>query len=82
MLLAGPAGLLVTKGYEFAAVAQGTPGRSEIRTLVSDWSIDRGVARARDVGMTTAANRVAIRGGIDFVNDRFQDFTVAVVDAV
>ena len=34
---------------------------------------------ARDVAMATPANRVAIRGGIDFVNDRFQDMTVAVI---
>jgi AsmA protein len=81
MLLAGPAGLLVTKGYEFVTVAQGTQGKSEIRVLVSDWTVDRGVARARDVAMATPANRVAIRGGIDFVNDRFQDMTVAVIDA-
>ena len=81
MMLAGPAGLLVTKGYEFVTVAQGTPGKSEIRTLVSDWVVERGVARARDVAMATPANRVAIKGGIDFVNDRFQGMTIAVVDA-
>ena len=81
MMLAGPAGLLVTKGYEFVSVAQGTPGKSEIRTLVSDWVVERGVARARDVAMATPANRVAIKGGIDFVNDRFQGMTIAVVDA-
>ena len=81
MMLAGPAGLLVTKGYEFVSVAQGTPGKSEIRTLVSDWTVERGVARARDVAMATPANRVAIKGGIDFVNDRFQGMTIAVVDS-
>lgn len=81
MMLAGPAGLLVTKGYGFVTVAQDTPGKSEIRTLVSDWVVERGVARARDVAMATPANRVAIKGGIDFVNDRFQGMTIAVVDA-
>jgi len=81
MLLAGPAGLLVTKGYEFVTVAQGTPGKSEIRTLVSDWVVERGVARARDVAIATPANRVAIKGGIDFVHDRFDGMTIAVVDA-
>ncbi len=81
MLLAGPAGLLVTKGYDYASVAQSAQGKSEIRTLVSDWSVERGVARTRDVALATAANRMAIRGGIDLVSDRFQDMTVALVDA-
>jgi len=81
MFLAGPAGLLVTKGYDFVNAAQGAQGKSEIRTLVSDWSVERGVARTRDVAMATAANRVALKGGIDLVNDRLQDMTIALVDA-
>jgi hypothetical protein len=81
MLLAGPAGLLVTKGYDFASVAQGAQGDSQIRTLVSDWSVERGLARAKDVALATPANRVAIKGGIDLVADRFQDMTVALIDA-
>jgi AsmA protein len=81
MLLAGPAGLLVTKGYEFAGLAQGAQGESEIRTLESRWSIERGVARAADVALATPANRVAIKGSIDLVADRYQDLTLALVDA-
>ncbi len=81
MLLAGPAGLLVTKGYDFAGLAQAAQGESEIRTLVSDWSVERGVARAVDVALATPDHRVAIRGGIDLVADRFRDMTVALVDA-
>jgi hypothetical protein len=42
---AGPVGLAVTKGYDFATVMQGSEGRSAIRTLVSDWAVERGVAR-------------------------------------
>lgn len=80
ILVAGPAGLLVTKGYDIATAAQGVQGESEIRVLVSDWIIERGVARTHDVAMATPANRVALKGGIDLVNDRFQDMTVALVD--
>jgi hypothetical protein len=84
LFLAGPAGLLVTKGVDFASAAQGsrdTQGRSEIRMLVSDWSVERGVARAHDVALATPAHRVALKGGIDLVNDRFQEMTIALVDA-
>lgn len=77
---AGPVGLAVTKGYNFASILQDSEGRSEIRTLVSDWKVERGVARSQDVAMATNQNRVALRGGLDFVNERFDDVTVALID--
>jgi AsmA protein len=77
----GPVGLVVTKGYNFASIFQGSEGRSEIRTLVSDWKVERGVAHAQDVAMATNKNRVALHGGLDFVNERFDDVTVALIDA-
>ncbi len=77
---AGPVGLAVTKGYNFASVLQGSAGRSVIRTLVSDWKVERGVALSRDVAIATNKNRVALQGGLDFVNERFDDVTVALID--
>jgi len=79
--LAGPVGLVVTKGYNFASIFRGSGGRSEIRTLVSDWKVEHGVAQAQDVAMATNKNRVALRGGLDFVNERFDHVTVALIDA-
>jgi uncharacterized protein involved in outer membrane biogenesis len=78
---AGPIGLAVTKGYDFASIFQGSEGRSEIRTIVSDWKVERGVAQARDVAMATNQNRIALHGGLDFVNERFNDVTMATIDA-
>jgi AsmA protein len=78
---AGPVGLAVTKGYNFASILQGSAGRSEIRILVSDWKVERGVAQSQDVAMATDKNRVALQGGLDFVNKRFDDVTVALIDA-
>jgi uncharacterized protein involved in outer membrane biogenesis len=78
---AGPLALVVTKGYNFASNFQGTEGSSEIRTLVSDWKVERGVAQAQDVAMATKENRVALQGGLDFVNDQFDDVTMALIDA-
>jgi len=78
---AGPLGLAVTKGYNFASNFQGSGGHTDIRTLVSDWRVERGVAQAQDVVMATNKNRIALKGGIDFVNQRFNDVTVAVIDA-
>jgi len=48
--------------------------------LVSGWKVERGIAQAKDVAMATNENRIALVGGLDFVNERFNDVTVAVVD--
>ncbi|MFI4868640.1 MAG: AsmA family protein [Steroidobacterales bacterium] len=76
---AGPIGLALTKGYDYAKVMDSTGGSSRILTLVSEWHIERGVAQAKDVAMTTQANRVALKGALDFVTATYQDVTVAVV---
>ena len=81
LFFAGPVGLAVTKGYNFASILQGSEGRSEIRTLVSDWKVERGVAQSQDVAMSTGKNRVALQGRLDFVNEQFDDVTVALIDA-
>jgi AsmA protein len=79
--VAGPLGLVVTKGYNFASIFQGSGGSSRIRTLVSDWKVERGVAHAQDVAMATNENRIALHGRLDFVNERFDDVTMALIDA-
>lgn len=80
VFFAGPLGLAVTKGYNFASLFRGTGGSSPIRTLVSDWQVEGGVARAKDVALSTPENRIALRGGLDFVHEQFADVTVAVID--
>jgi AsmA protein len=81
VFFAGPLGLGVTKGYNFASLFRGSGGNSSIGTLVSDWRVERGVAQTKDVAMATTRNRIALQGGLDFVNRRFADVTVAVIDA-
>ena len=78
---AGPLGLAVTKGYNFASILQGSGGSSNIRKLVSEWKVERGVAQAQDVAMATNENRIALHGGLDFVNERYDDVTMALIDA-
>lgn len=80
VFLAGPLGVAVTKGYNFASLFRGSGGTSEIATLVSDWTVERGVATAQDVALATRRNRIALTGGLDFVREQFVDVTVAVVD--
>ncbi len=77
---AGPLGLVVTKGYDFASIFQGSGGRSEIRALVSDWTVEGGEAQARDVAMATREHRIALQGALDFVHQQFDNVTVALID--
>ena len=78
--IAGPFAPLITKGYNFASLFRGSGGSSRIRALVSDWKVERGMARAKDVAMATNEYRIALKGSLDFPNERFVDVTMAVVD--
>ncbi len=78
---AGPLGLVLTRGYDLARTVQGAKGTTTIRTLVSEWQVEHGVAEAKDVAMATPQNRIALKGGLDFGSGRYEEVTVAVVDA-
>ena len=81
VFFAGPFGLAVTKGYNFATIFRGSAGSTHVHRLVSEWQVERGVAQAQDVAMATRKNRIALKGSLDFVNGRFKGVTVAAVDA-
>ena len=81
-VLAGPLSTAVTKGYDFGGLYKASVGgETTIQRLVSDWKIAGGVARAEDVAFATRKNRMALRGGLDLVHERFEDVTVAVLNA-
>ena len=81
-LLAGPLGTAATKGYQFGGTSPSAAGGNESRLtrLVSDWTVRDGVAEAKDVAFATRKNRIAMKGKLDIVNERFLDVTVAVLD--
>ena len=79
--IAGPLGSLLTKGYDFGSLYEASlGGKSEIQKLVSDWKVKNGVAEAEDVAFSTGQNRVAMKGRLNFVKERFDNVTVAVLD--
>jgi uncharacterized protein involved in outer membrane biogenesis len=77
---AGPVGLAVTKGYDFANVLKGSGGISPIPTFTSQWKVENGVMQAQDVAMATNRYRMALLGGLDIANARFVDVTLALID--
>lgn len=80
VFLAGPVGLAASRGYAFTGLLQGSEGSTTIDRMVSEWSVQSGVARARDVAFRTAENRLALSGALDFSEYRFDDLRVAVLD--
>jgi len=80
VVLAGPAGLAVTKGGNYAAMLVTNFGdTSHITEIVSDWHFDNGVIMLRDVAFSTDASRVAAKGWLDYQRDSLE-ISFAVID--
>jgi uncharacterized protein involved in outer membrane biogenesis len=84
VVIAGPFAPLATKGADFTRLTlfghKGQGESSEIRRVVSDWTMADGIATAQDVAFTTPKNTVAFRGDLDLAHGRYRNFFVATVD--
>ncbi|HAS54513.1 MAG: hypothetical protein A2X56_02735 [Nitrospirae bacterium GWC2_57_13] len=79
--LAGPFGPVLTKSYNFGSLyEESLGGKGLIGKLVSVWKVHKGIAEATDVALASEKHRLAMKGGLNFNNDRFVDVTVAVLD--
>jgi uncharacterized protein involved in outer membrane biogenesis len=79
--IAGPLSTVALKGYRYGDVyyqTQGGPG--VITQFISHWKIKNGVADATDCALATHHNRVALKGKLDLVNERYEDVIVALLD--
>jgi AsmA protein len=80
VVLAGPVGLVVTKGTNFASIFVFNSGKSTIiNQLASNWTINNGVFEIQDAAFTTKTNRIALTGFIGFANQNI-DLTIALLD--
>jgi AsmA protein len=80
VVLAGPVGLAVTKGTDFASIIITNPGEKTLVTnLVSDYDIHDGKLSIEDVAFTTNKNRIAAQGWLDLTTDSLE-LTIAVLD--
>jgi hypothetical protein len=80
VVLMGPAGILVTKGSDFASLVVLNSGeRSEVRQLTSLWTAKKGYISLDDVAFATNKNRMAAKGWIDLTKDSL-DIQIALVN--
>ena len=81
LLFVGPISLVVTKGVELSTLTKEDGSSTSIRNLISRWKVEKGVAHAADVALTTNENRLAVQGDLNFVSNQYQQIVVALVDA-
>lgn len=80
VMLAGPAGLLLTKGSDITKLLITNNNDSSLITQLSNkWNIQDGILTARDVALATTHNRVALKGEYELNDDQIE-VAIAVLD--
>ncbi|TAN39371.1 MAG: AsmA family protein [Nitrospirae bacterium] len=80
--IAGPLSTVALKGYRYGDVYNQTRGGlGAITQFISQWKIKGGVAEAVDCALATKHNRIALKGSLDFVGERYDNVIVALLDA-
>ncbi|MEK7789603.1 MAG: AsmA family protein, partial [Planctomycetota bacterium] len=79
--IAGPLGTVALKGYRYGDVYHQTwGGQGTITQFISQWKIRDGVADATDCALATRHNRVALKGKLNLVSERYDNVIVALLD--
>ncbi|MDP1758227.1 MAG: AsmA family protein [Thermodesulfovibrionales bacterium] len=79
--IAGPLGTVALKGYRYGDVYHQTQGgQGTITQFISQWNIRDGVADATDCALATRHNRVALKGKLNLVSERYDNVIVALLD--
>ncbi len=79
--IAGPLSTVAIKGYRYGDVYNQTRGgQGAITQFISHWKINDGMADATDCALATHHNRVALKGKLDLVSERYDNVIVALLD--
>jgi AsmA protein len=77
----GPLGAVALKGYRYGDLYwQAREGQGTITRFVSHWKIENGEADATDCALATLHNRVALKGKLNLVSERYDNVVVALLD--
>jgi AsmA protein len=82
-LVVGPVGALLSRGFDLAVIYREMHEEKSqaIDRLAFHWTLENGIARAKDVALRTKENRVAVHGAIDLPQRRYEGITLAVLDS-
>lgn len=81
LFLAGPVGIAVTKGSDYANLLISNKGDSTIvHEFVSKWSLDAGELIVEDVAFSTQQNRIALQGSLNLRQDYFTNIEFALIN--
>lgn len=70
VMFAGPAGLAITKGGDYASLAFTSKGDStQVGKFLAQWSLKDGKLETIDVALSTLRNRMSVDGKYNLVND-------------
>ena len=79
--IVGPLGSAALTGYRYGNLYYETQGgRGVITQFISHWTIKNGEADATDCALATHHNRVALKGKLNLVKERYDNVTVAILD--
>ncbi len=79
--IVGPLGSAALTGYRYGNLYYETQGgRGAITQFISHWTIKNGEADATDCALATHHNRVALKGKLNLVRERYDKVTVAILD--
>lgn len=79
--IVGPLSTFAVRGYRTGDLYNQTQGGADAIThFNSHWKIKSGVADATDCALATHHNRVALKGKLDLVSERYDNVIVALLD--
>jgi len=81
LFLAGPVGIAITKGSEYANLLISNKGDSTlVHEFISNWSLSSGELSTEDVAFSTQENRIAVRGSVNLWHETFNEIEFALVN--
>ena len=78
----GPLSTVALKAYRYGDVyyEKNRGGQGVITQFISHWKVKDGVADATDCALATRHNRVALKGKLNLVSERYDNVTVALLN--
>jgi hypothetical protein len=83
IMIVGPFGAMVTKGFDFAGLTKINLSEKDSTTIVkflSEWELESGIFSAKDVAFSTEKQLLALKGNINVLKDSIEYFEIGIVD--